>query len=319
MKLKNLIVLVAVAPFAPYPALYSRGPRSTWVNDLDKCAKMRSYSGLPLSRRRRWMTDLRDSVRFPGISPQDIRTVDPTSLPLRAYATLLHELKLEKSVGTENRDQRTQLAQRFVVTVLKGTNQLCKWFARFEGRYIERHSKCDVAQAGLHYLSPRPATMTNHLRIQRDVMHKLLSDTSIDGFLFCTASVYISWTRMRDWIERQCDDLDFAAVAVPDVTGRMYGGTVTYFSRRGASSLVETDELDYGSLQDVAINDWLNSSGIGWLPIPVSRFDDTVNDDECPLCVNSTAIAAICTSHPDRERESRRMQYMHDHELSHYP
>lgn len=308
---------MTVAPFAPYPDLYACGPQLTWVKGLDEGAKVYSYSGERLSKRRRWISDLRDAIRFPGAAPQDIRTVDPTSPPLRAYATLRQRLKFDESVGTEERGQRTLLAQRFVVTLMRGTNLFCSWWAMFEGRHLQQNSKFQVSHDGFHYLSPRPATMTNHIRIQRDVLHELLSDASIDAFVFCTASVYIYWKRMRNWIERQSDDLDFAAVAVPDVGGRLYGGTVTYFSRRGAYSLVETDELDYGSLQDIAINDWLSSAGLTWSEIPVTRFESSSNHEFCPLCVSGEAVAVICTSHPHRYKESESMHFMYQHEVQH--
>lgn len=160
--------------------------------------------------------------------------------------------------------------------------------------------------------------MTNHVRIQRDVLQELVSDASIDGFVFCTASVYISWHRMRNWLERQGNDLNFAAVPISDASERMYGGTLTYFSRRGAALFVETKELDYGLLQDLAINDWLSSAGLAWSEIPVTSFQDSSNDDSCPLCLSDEAVAVICTSHRHRYKESERMKVMYQHEARHH-
>jgi len=163
---------------------------------------------------------------------------------------------------------------------------------------------------GSHLWSPRATSMSNGLAIQRDMLARVFSNPQIQGCLMLTSSVYLDVGRALEWIRKLPEGTQWAAIPRPSPRGPIATGGVMYASREGAERLLGARYLQFGVLQDVAITRWLSRSGTTWHEVPFVEASVAPN---CPLCIEPTAVAALCTQHPDRSKEGPLMQWLHEH------
>lgn len=311
-------MLVTVAPVDPYPSLFAAGPATTWAGTpLSSEIYLRTYSGRRMGKKRRQFSDLRDLLRFPGKMPSDIHTVDERSKLMRSYEIVMRPIISQKSGSASPQTLRKILAPTTRV-LLQSINQLCRYSSRVTGRIIQRGRNRPVHDDGQHLWSNRYASMTNHLRIQRDVLNDVLRDQSVGAIIMCTASVYLHLPRLLHWVRHEATDYDFASLRIPGASEWSYGGTVVYFSRTGAEKLVNEVDLSYGDLQDVAIGRWIRRTAGKWTELPAAQYQNSGDEEACLLCQDLSAVAVVCTSAADRDQERVRMAILHNHESHQY-
>jgi hypothetical protein len=309
--MKRIAVLITVAPEPPYPRLFSEGPSQTWLNDLDEYSDFYTYSGLKMSRKRKMISDLRDCIRFPGRLPQEIGTTNPDTVLMVAYSKFINATHTNRILSSDREQNKLALfigkVTRFGISA---TNRVLETGSRLNGLIFRTGRLLPCNNEGNHLFSPRLATMTNHTRIQRDVLSHLFREGNYDGVLFCTASVFIDWKRFRVWIEDLPINIDFASVRIPNSTEWSYGGTVAYFSKRGVHDFTHARNLDYALLQDLSIGKWLSASIANWSEIPSIKYEQYPLDANTP--VTEFPVAIICTNHRDRLSEANRMKELAD-------
>jgi len=303
-----------VAPIEPYPELFATGPLRTWVRDLDSQALFFTYSGAKLSKRQKILSDVRDCARFPMRDPAVIGTVDAKSFLLQIYSKFVR-FAAPDNAKAMGRGQRGVLAfSRLTAIVgIRLIDKVCRAGSQINARFFRSARTLKVTELDGHISSPRLATMTNHLRIQRDVLAYALGREDFDGVLFVTASVYMRWSRTRKWLESTLESADFGAVPIRGSQelqyGRgsqelQYGGTVAFFSREGARRLVAARKINFGILQDLALGRWISSHAWALTEIPMSTYSSLhqalPEDGTFPEGI----VGVICSNHPDRSKES---------------
>lgn len=305
--MKRIAVLITVAPDPPYPRLFSDGPSQTWLNDLDAYSDSYTYSGLKMNRRRRMLSDLRDCLRFPGRLPHEIGTTNPESSLMVAYSKFLNATHSHHNLaGEDQRRTYSRISGKLTRLGISATNHLLETASRLSCSLLRRGEILPCNNATHHLYSRRLATMTNHTRIQRDVLSHLYSHEKYDGYLFCTASVFVDWRRFRIWVEGLPNTIDFASVQIPNSSGWSYGGTVAYFSKNGVRRFINASNLDYALLQDLAIGKWLSASTANWCEIPTAKYEHYSLDFVETQSV--APVAVICTNHRNRSSEALRMK-----------
>jgi len=198
---------------------------------------------------------------------------------------------------------------------IKLCNQCCRLSSQFVGRWLATGKPRRVVETGRHLNAQRPANMTNGFRIQRDVLQHILNDSTVNGILVCTASVYLRIHPLLEWLDDFGDEVDFASPTIRGLEGWSYGGTVAYFSREGARTLVSDMDQNFCDLQDIAIGQWLmRNRDNRWLELPVAYIEtrDDFHDQFHHQIIG--AVAVICTNSSDRAIEAETMKRLEEWE-----
>jgi len=265
-----------------------------------------------MGSKRRQLSDLRDTLRFPGKAPSEIHTVSGNSPLMRIFRIFSRPAHAQKHNDVRPRSLTQPLALMTRI-ILQSINQVCRYSSWVRGHVLQRGEIRPIYDDNRHLWSSFSASMTNHLRIQRDVMSHILSYQDIDSIVICTASVYLHLPRILQWLRHEAAGCDFASMQISEISEWSYGGTVTYFSRAGAEQLVNAANLRFGDLHDVAIGHWIRETERSWKELPAAQYQDPSDEGFCLLCKVPDAVAVVCTSSADRSLERARMGMLHNH------
>jgi hypothetical protein len=311
-----LLVLVSVAPSAPYPELFATGPQATWVRRPVPGVFVMTYSGLPVTSTRRQFVDVREMLRFPGAHPRNIGTIDNDSAAIRAYGhvvTLAAQAKdadasaLVRSLGTATQ-----------ASLVLGHRAIALW----ERTVTSRRKNANTGRVsidGFHLLSHRRTTISNSMSIQQDLFAYLAAGPPIGGVLMTTASAYVDLDRFRDWATGDGRDVFIAGANA--LSARADGlaplvflsGFCQYFSWEAIRTVAQAKDLDHSGPNDQALTRWLLDRGIGWCDPGIVWSTTDLESGRCPLCSDGSKFVVRCTSHGNREREREFMRQL-DHQ-----
>ena len=307
------IVLISVAPSAPYPGLYARGPAVTWANDETKGVNVHTFSGLPLTRAQRIRSDLREMLRFPTAMPSSIGTVNEVSRAMKAYGWLV-----SPASGNPRLHAKVLSFVTFKLIVLAGS--VVNSYERWVASPMLNHRRPRVALDDNHLTVQLPATITNSLAIQKALM-RFYDGDEISGILFITASGYLDIARFRVWVDSLPEHEYIAgsnALANP-VDGSepmiFFSGFCHYFSRSSIRRVIAAKDFDHSVPNDESWTRWFLKKGISWHQIGIVWNTATLEIGQCPLCLDSTKFVVRCTNKESRESEASFMQQLH-HEHS---
>lgn len=306
----ELVVLVWAAPMAPYPALLQSGPRATWMRDEVPGVSVRTLSGLPLSRVRRPVSDMREMLRYTGAQLGHLGTVDDRALLLRAYGGLA---SAASRTGAEEPWQRAvaHVASKSIVLASTGVR---RWESEVVSRRKNRRSPRVTESAG-HLTVHQPSTLSNSLAIQLAAMEHVATGPRRPGMMFVTSSAYVDLARLRAWASANCDGVVIGgsnALSDPRLDGSvLMSGFCQYFSWDAIRLISESADFDHGRLNDEAMTAWLVSHDLAWRDPGIVWSTDDVTAGRCPLCADPSRFVVRCTSHGSREKEAMFMARLH--------
>lgn len=311
-----LLVLVSVAPFELYRDLFESGPASTWVLDSTPGVIIGTWSGLPLTKFRRSMADLREMMRFPLTTPRKVGTVDATSSTMRAY-----EWSVNFALPDLERPNQgaARLARRVVAKSLTTMSRVVGLFERtVVTRWKNLRGSPAVVEVGEHLWIQRPATVSNSTQLEQALLRYLAKSERIAGVLIVSASAYIDQRRLRQWVDRQeKGEVVVGGGRNPAASGPDFlSGFCQYFSWEAIRILAQAKDLNHGVANDEALTKWLVERSITWRDPGIAWSTAELEAGSCPMCNDLKISVVRCTSHGSRSREAAYMKLLHhDHLL----
>ena len=310
-----LLVLVSVAPSAPYPELFTTGPRDTWMKRPVPGVFVMTYSGLPVTSTRRQFVDVREMLRFPGAHPRSIGTIDNDSAAIRAYG---HAATLAARANDADASAPVRSLGRATQASLILAHKAIAFWERTVTSRRKNANTGRVSVDGCHLLSHRRSTISNSMSIQQDLFAYLAAGPHIAGVLMVTASAYVDLGRFRDWATGDGRDVFIAGANA--LSARADGlaplvflsGFCQYFSWEAIRTIAEAKDLNHSGPNDVALTRWLLDRGGGWRDPGIVWSTTDLESGICPLCSDGSKFVVRCTSHGNREREREFMRQL-DH------
>ena len=302
-------MLVSVAPTAPYPGLLETGPRATWMRDIVPGVSVFTYSGLPLSRSRRQLSDLREMLRYTGAQLGHLGTVDASATLLRCYGRLAATAASNKRT-VPNRVVAEAARKTIVAASSLASRSEAYLLSPIKDRRVSRVTETDG-----HLLVRRANTLSNSLSIQMAVLGYLASAPPRVGALFVTSSAYVDLQRYQSWAGQKGRGVLVAGSnALAESAGdsaALLSGFCQYYSTEAIHLIAGSTGFDHSKLNDEAMTIWLTSRGIGWTDPGIVWNTDELIDGRCPLCSDPTKFVVRCTSHGSRDREAEHMRSLH--------
>ena len=309
----QLLILVSVAPQAPYPALFESGPGSTWARTVYPGVHIQTFSALAQTRVGRQLADVREMLRYPGARPDQVGSVDPSSSLVRAYGRVAENGTRDGAVGQTGLGQ---LKARAVYRGILGLGRLVSWWERHLVSPRKNSRPKRVSLRGGHLWVNRPTAMSNSMAIQMDMLKYLVAGPRFRGVLFVTSSAYVDVERFLNWVKFQGDGFVLAGSNALEKRGGMgrpfLSGFAQYMSWSAVQSIAEAKDLDHSTPNDVALTKWLLARGLSWVDPGIEWFTDGLDAGQCPLCEDSSISIVRCTSHGAREKEAEYMRLL-DH------
>ncbi len=307
---RPILIFIWVAPIDPYPSLFASGPEVTWMRDTAPDVILCTLSGLPLSRRRQQLADLRELLRFTGAQLGLLDSVSQGALLLRAYGAVA-------AAATPS----TPASGRFGLVTARSAARLINFLSRtvalWERRALspwKNRRRLRVSRTGNHFTVHNPSTLSNSLANQIALIKHLAMGEEVAGAVFVTASAYVDQQRLATWIRRHEDGLFIGgsnALADRGGMGRPFmSGFCQYFSWEAIRLLADAKDLDHSQLNDEALTAWLLSRGISWTDPGIVWFSEELDGGRCPLCEDPTRCVVRCTSHGARHREAEFMRQL---------
>ena len=292
----DLLILISVAPLAPYPHLYTVGPKRTWMAQTVPGVTVIPFSGQPLGRWRKNTADLREMLRFAGAATNQIGTVNSDARLMQAYD------KIRSGFLGALADKFFRLSSRLIT---------------FIERYIlspiknRRLRKVSENQLGLKVESP--STIANSLINQISVIDYLASGPQIRGVLFLTSSAYLELARFDTWEKlHNSGGVVFGGSNALEANGGLgrpfLSGFAQYFSWEAIRLLAKTSSFDHSLPNDEALTKWILKHRYSWINPGIEWSMAEEPDGECPLCAHGTVTIVRCTVHGDRDKEAKLMQ-----------
>lgn len=306
----DILILVSVAPVTPYPQLFRTGPAVTWMRDTVEGVTVVPYQALPPSRWGRQVGDLRELLRFPGVGPESVGTVDRSGSLVRAYGFLQDQAKAARETSGHLVRSLGQGAQKSLISasrIVQTTDRLIlsAWKNQYRRAVTWNDPYLRVA---------RQATIANSMAIQLDLLHVLTRGPKFRGALFVTASAYVDQRRLKSWVEARGEGPvvgggDALGGAGPG--GSLFSGFSQYLSWDVMQMMVEDCTFDHSVPNDVAITRWLTRRRLAWSDPGIEWNTSLLERGKCPLCTDPHISIVRCTSHGDRGREAHFMKLLH--------
>lgn len=307
-----ILVLVSVAPFDLYTNLFATGPSATWILDSTPNVIVGTWSGLPLSKFQRSVSDLREMLRFPLTTPEKVGTVDAASRVMMLYQRLVNyaipiDDRLQPGAGKISR----KLVSRSLTT-------LSRIVAFFERNVVSKWKNIlaspAVVEKGQHLWVQSPATISNSVRIEQALLKYLSLGPKIAGVLIVSSSAYVEQARLREWVRNQAQGVVVVGGGMDgSVPGspQFFSGFCQYFSWEAIKIVANARNLNHGATNDEALTAWLISQGINWIDPGIAWSPVGQIAEACPMCENIRISVVRCTSHGSRWREANYMKRLH--------
>lgn len=307
-----ILVLVSVAPFELYKNLYATGPSATWILDSSPNVMVGTWSGLPLSKFQRNVSDLREMLRFPLATPEKVGTVDATSSVMMAY------MRVVNYALNNNGKLHHVSSAMFRKLVAKSLTTLSRIVAFYErnivGRWKNMRASPAVVKDNQHLWVQSPATISNSVLIEQALLKYLSRGPKITGVLIVSASAYVEQSRLREWVRKQAPGEVVIGGgmngSVPS-SPQFFSGFCQYFSWEAIKIVANAKNLNHGVPNDEALTDWLNLHRINWVDPGIVWSTTELDEGACPMCSDAKVAVVRCTSHGSRWREAAYMQQLH--------
>lgn len=307
---EEVLILVNVAPTPPYPELFRTGPMQTWFRDSVPGIRVMTLHGKPVGRLRRDLSDLRMMLKFPLSSPSAIGTVDSDSLLMQWYhwmASLARQSELRNGSAASP-------GSRFTRVALILASRFADIWDSSVTSFIKNRHRAWVQFGVSEVLVGRAQTINNSMAIRMDVLKFLTEEKHFKGVVFVTTSAYIEQKRLLHWISSMPQSIQVAGSnALPVEPGgkRFLSGFFMYFSWSIIEEMASARDFDHSLPDDGAITKWLEDREIAWADPGIEWGTDLLAAGTCPLCANPQTCIVRCTTHGEREREARFMQFLH--------
>lgn len=302
-------VLIAVAPFAPFPLLAERGPMRTWAKHPPDGIQVFTYSGKRPRGLLGRLHDLRESLRLLGVSPSQ-RGLQFSETPFFQFASRL--------LLPNTHWRQAQRGIRVVATIWMRLLQAVMLALMLVDRLWPTPHQARVSIVGKHLQANRRATPANHLAITRDCFSVLMTCPSMRGILRVTASTYVDLERFHEWRSRIQDDRGIWTLSQAQNPPDFISGGAIFLTPDVIRQVIRERNFDRAHLDDVALTRWWKEQTeivLRYLPsasLPPMSSGDAIED--CPMCLDSQLFIVRCTLRLNRREEARRMASLdHDH------
>ncbi len=307
-----ILVLVSVAPFELYKNLYATGPSATWILDSTPNVIVGTWSGLPLSKFQRNVSDLREMLRFPLATPAKVGTVDVTSSVMMAYMRVVnYALHNDGKLHHGSSEIIRKLVARSLTTL---SRTVAFYERNFVSRWKNMRDSPAVVKKNQHLWVQSPATISNSVLIEQALLKYLSLGPRITGVLIVSASAYVEQSRFREWVRKQAPgEVVIGGGMNGSVPGspQFFSGFCQYFSWEAIKLVANAKNLNHGVTNDEALTTWLVSQGITWVDPGIAWSPEGQSNEVCPMCEDIKISVVRCTSHGSRWREADYMKQLH--------
>lgn len=308
-KPRPLIIFVSVATEPPYPELYDCGPKATWIRDSEPDVQVYSVSGYPPRKGQRFLSDIREALRYRDIDPSRLVSVRPRSVQVRA----LRALYVTRKQGSGDFPS-SRLASRSATILTTLLVSLVRWYDRWVLGFSRNGVRKEIKVTGRHLIANRPSVLGAFLAIQLDLLSWLRKEYGPADALFVTASAYVDVSRFVEWVKTKDPNVFFGG-STPKVSDSsddpFLSGFCQFVSWEGISRLLHGTKFRFDLSNDEALTRWLVEHGYSWEDPGIVWNTDQLDSGRCPLCLDRRASVVRCTRHFDRSQEADLMRRLH--------